>query len=374
MTPERVASFAHLSGDDNPLHMNAEAARRYGFPARVAHGGILLAEISRIIGTELPGKGSLWMSSEIQFQAPVLVGTAVSIEATVAHVSTAVNVAIVEFRASRETDGAVVLAGSAKVMILEESMPLSYRPIHEQRVIVTGGTRGLGRIVTRTLLDAGATVLAVYREDAEAAASLEAERGGGAGTLHVARCDVRDSGAVAEMLAFAGEQLGSVDSFVHAASPALGDVPFEALDWSIMSAFLETYVKACIEIVQGCLPHFRGRGAGRVVLVGSEVVQAPRRSWTHYVTAKSAFIGLVRALAVELAEDQVTANLVSPGVLQGSADLSPNAKSMTRTATPLKRLVTEEEVGEVVAFLLGKGGSFITGANIPLTGGRVFLA
>jgi NAD(P)-dependent dehydrogenase (short-subunit alcohol dehydrogenase family) len=67
-------------------------------------------------------------------------------------------------------------------------------------------------------------------------------------------------------------------------------------------------------------------------------------------------------------------SLVSPGVLHGSDDFPVKMKSMTRNATPLKRLASEEEVAEVVTFLLEKGSSFISGANLPLSDARVFLS
>lgn len=374
VTPEVVRRFAHASGDENPLHMDFDSARRLGFPSRVAHGAILLAEISRIIGTELPGEGSLWLSSDVEFQAPVYVGDTVVVDAVIAHVSGALDVVVMEFGARRESDGVHVLTGTAKVMVLEERMALSFRPLDQQRIIVSGGTRGLGRVISRTLMDAGATVIALYRSDSAAAEHLAEEARNASGTLHNVCCDVADSRAVEDLFGFIRDDVGGVDSFVHAASPPLEDLPFEELTWDSVQSFLEVSVKGCLEIVKGCAPYFRSAGVGRVVLLGSEAVQAPRRHWTHYVVAKSSYIGLVRALAVELAESNTTVNMISPGTLHASDILPQNVKAMTRNATPLKRLASEEEVGEVVAFLLEKGGSFMSGANIPLTGGRIFFA
>ncbi len=82
-----VDDFAAASGDRNPIHMRRDAARAHGFPDRVAHGAILIAEVSRIIGLELPGPGALWISSEFEFIRPVYVGSEVEVEAGVRHVS-----------------------------------------------------------------------------------------------------------------------------------------------------------------------------------------------------------------------------------------------------------------------------------------------
>jgi 3-oxoacyl-[acyl-carrier protein] reductase len=140
----------------------------------------------------------------------------------------------------------------------------------------------------------------------------------------------------------------------------------------VLQGFLATYVKGGLELVQRLMPSFQESGAGRVVFIGSEAVQSPRKHWAHYVTAKSAYLGLMRALSVELAEFGATVNLVSPGLLHTSDVLPDNVKTLTRNATPLKRLASEEEVAEVVLFLLEKGGSFISGSDIPLSGARVF--
>ena len=374
LTSDVVAAFARFSGDDNPLHLEVEAARARGFGRRVAHGGILLAEISRVIGTELPGRGSLWLSSEIEFRAPAFVGDTVIVEATVEHVSVAVSVALLSLRVTRESDATVVLEGTAKVQLLEEAMSLVFKPLDTQRVVVTGGTRGLGRAVTLALLEAGARVAALYRSDAGSAESLVRDAGEGAERLITLQCDVTRTEEVASAFAAIESGLGGVDSFVHAATPRVNDVPLQSLDWSVFQSFLETYIKGALEIVQRCQPHFQAEAGGRVVLIGSEATQAPKREWAHYVTAKSANVGFVRALALELADVQATANLVSPGTLHTSDVLPGNVKAMTKNATPLKRLATEEEVSEVVLFLLERGGSFISGSNIPITGGRVFLA
>src|SRR4051794_34989536 len=74
MSTEVIERFASLSGDDNPLHMNEQIASGYGFERPVAHGMLSVAAISRLIGTELPGRGSLWVSHDVRFSAPVLAG------------------------------------------------------------------------------------------------------------------------------------------------------------------------------------------------------------------------------------------------------------------------------------------------------------
>ena len=118
---ENMRDFAELSGDQNPIHVDDDSARRFGFPRRVAYAGVLLAEISRIIGTRLPGPGALCLSYQFDFKAPVYVAEAVVFETVLAHFSPATSSVLVKFVARREHDGVVALTGSASVKVGQES-------------------------------------------------------------------------------------------------------------------------------------------------------------------------------------------------------------------------------------------------------------
>ena len=112
-----MRAFAELSGDTNPIHVDGDSARRSGFPRRIAYAGLLLAEVSRIIGTRIPGPGSLCVSYQFDFKAPVLVGESVLFEVTVTHYSEAARVALLGFVVRREHDQEVAMEGSATVRI-----------------------------------------------------------------------------------------------------------------------------------------------------------------------------------------------------------------------------------------------------------------
>ena len=118
---ENMRDFADLSGDRNPIHVDDDSAQRFGFPRRVAYAGVLLAEISRIIGTQLPGPGALCLSYQFDFKAPVYVGEAVVFETVLAHFSPATGSVLVKFVARREHDGVTAMTGSASVKVGEES-------------------------------------------------------------------------------------------------------------------------------------------------------------------------------------------------------------------------------------------------------------
>ena len=112
-----VAAFAELSADDNPLHMDEQVARASGFPKRVAHGMLALSAISRLIGTQLPGPGSLWVSQELKFPTPVFVGDALTAQVTVEQISNAAGLVKLRTEVRNKDSGSLVLTGSAMIKI-----------------------------------------------------------------------------------------------------------------------------------------------------------------------------------------------------------------------------------------------------------------
>ena len=87
VTEADLDAFARLSGDLNPLHLDAAFARARGFKGRVVYGGLMIAAVSRLLGTKLPGAGCLWQELNLQFTAPLYAGERAAVVATVSHAS-----------------------------------------------------------------------------------------------------------------------------------------------------------------------------------------------------------------------------------------------------------------------------------------------
>jgi acyl dehydratase len=119
VTEQDVAAFARLSHDTNPLHVDSSVAHAFGFPRPVAHGLLTLASISRLIGTELPGPGALWLSQNLQFLTPVLVGDRLTARVEVTHVSKGAGVVVLGTEVFNLSSNARSLAGTANVKVLQ---------------------------------------------------------------------------------------------------------------------------------------------------------------------------------------------------------------------------------------------------------------
>jgi acyl dehydratase len=115
VTEDDMAAFAALSGDYNPLHVDAAFASAQGFAGRVVYGALLLAKISTMIGMELPGRDSLWTGVQMQFVSPLVVGDTATLDATVVQVSAATR--SIELKLHIRCDERVIARGKASVSI-----------------------------------------------------------------------------------------------------------------------------------------------------------------------------------------------------------------------------------------------------------------
>ena len=113
--PGTVEAAVAFSGDTNPIHTSETAAASAGIGAPIAHGLILLGLLSKLIGTRLPGPGSIWFSSELVFKAPVRVGDRVTLRVTVTQISVAARAVVLAVAA--RVDPTTVLEGSVKVRV-----------------------------------------------------------------------------------------------------------------------------------------------------------------------------------------------------------------------------------------------------------------
>jgi acyl dehydratase len=116
VTAEEVDSFARLSGDVNPIHLDDAFGRQHGFRGRVVHGALMSAFISRILGTQLPGPGCLWLSQTMRFTRPVYVAEPIEVAVSVVHKSESLRTLVLETTV-KDLRGETLLVGEAKVSV-----------------------------------------------------------------------------------------------------------------------------------------------------------------------------------------------------------------------------------------------------------------
>ncbi|MGZ7443449.1 SDR family oxidoreductase [Paenibacillus sp. TH7-28] len=372
VTEERVHAFSALSGDVNPLHISLREARQYGFDKPVAHGAILLSEISRIIGTELPGEGALWSDVSLTFLGPVFWGDILDIEVEVLRCSAVTQMAKLSFLVKTKETGREILTGTCLVMVLKKFNGRLTMPQKSERIVlVTGGSRGAGLACVTEFLKEGYTTLSLSRRNSEGLELLQQQY---EGQLHVLCADVSDKSAVSLALKQARDVCGPVNMIVHGASPVPVKASLQEDTYEAVQKFMDVYVGGLTAILNECLPSMTRNRFGRIVTLGtSYILGPPPRSMYPYVIAKEALWGMTKSLAADYGGFGITCNMVSPSMMLTdlTAGISNPFKMAEAEKNPMKRLAEPEEVAKTVMFLCEEGASFINGTNTPITGGGI---
>jgi 3-oxoacyl-[acyl-carrier protein] reductase len=239
-----------------------------------------------------------------------------------------------------------------------------------QVVIVTGGSRGLGRAIVDLFGAEGADVTFFYREN-DAAAAEVMSRGQAAGfRIAAVRVDVRQPAACAHAVERVAERRGQIDVLVNN-SGIIRDNLLGALDDEELRDVLETNVGGVFNVTRAVVPHMIARRAGAIINISSAAGEKGGRGQTNYAASKGAINALTRALAVELAPRRIRVNAVAPGVIETdlSREIREHAGEEVLSRILLRRFGTTMDVAPVVVFLASRHAQYITGQVWHVDGG-----
>lgn len=236
--------------------------------------------------------------------------------------------------------------------------------------LVTGSARNIGRAIAIELARAGAAVMVNARAaagDAEAVAD-EIRRAGGQADATVA--DVGDPTSSARLIAATVARFGRLDVLVNNAS-VRRETEFERLDYAEWREILGTTLDGAYLCCRAALPHLAAAGRGAIVNIGGVSSHLGARRRAHVIAAKAGLEGLTRALAHDLAPQQITVNCVVPGLI--ATERSGQEPAHHAALHPLVgRRGRPEEIAALVRFLCGPDARYITGQTIHASGG-VFM-
>lgn len=239
--------------------------------------------------------------------------------------------------------------------------------LRDKVVLVTGGGRGIGAGIVRALARHGATVAINYnasREKAEAlAASVE--------NAEAFQCDVLDQDAVLRMIDAIRNRFGRIDGVVNNAIAGRQDVRLEDAAWEHYSNSFDYGAKAVINTVKAVRPIMARQGGGRIVNIVSEQWNFGAAGWSVYMAGKGAMVGISRSLADELGPENITVNMVAPGWMKTDKVTPETNTAPYEASVPLRRQADCEEIGNTCVFLISDLASYVTGAYIPVAGGKV---
>jgi 3-oxoacyl-[acyl-carrier protein] reductase len=234
--------------------------------------------------------------------------------------------------------------------------------------LVTGGSRGIGAAIVRSLAKSGFTVAVNCLTNEEMARKV-LEEAGGRGAVYAA--DARDHAQVEAMVRKVEADLGPVAAAVHNANVSFPMGPYWEQPWDAVSAKLLGEMGAFHALARAVLPGMLARKWGRVVAVSSSLSRFASEGFAAHASAKSALDGACRVLAREAGPSGVTVNVVAPGLVEtdATAHMPAETKGFISAMTPLRRVAVPTDIGGVVAFLCTEEAGWITGQYLPLNGG-----
>jgi 3-oxoacyl-[acyl-carrier protein] reductase len=239
-------------------------------------------------------------------------------------------------------------------------------------VLVTGGSRGIGRAVAREFASAGATVVVQYRQDRRAAEEVLAELGPGA---HLAlQADVADPGQVQTLVQSVVERLGGIGVLVNNAG-VYERHPVPTTDYAewqeAWRRTIDTNLIGPANLVHCVVPHMIAAGGGRIVNVTSRGASRGEPEHPAYGASKAGLNSLSQSLAQALAPHGIYVTAVAPGFVEtdmAAPYLDGAEGAAVRAQSPLGRAATPEEIARVIVFLASPGTEYAIGAIVDVNG------
>jgi 3-oxoacyl-[acyl-carrier protein] reductase len=236
--------------------------------------------------------------------------------------------------------------------------------------LVTGAGRNIGRAIALALAEAGAAVVVNGRRDKAqvdaVVGEIEAQGGRAFGYL----ADVADSDAIYMMVKAIDARFGRIDYLINNAALRRAQA-LEQMTPALWREVMAVTLDGQFYCALAYLPYLKASGAVAIVNIGGLTAHTGARDRTHVVTAKAGLIGLTRALASELAEQNITVNLVSPGMI-GAPPATLPQQQQPRFSTLTGARGAPEDIAGMVRFLCGPQARYITGQTIHVNGGAYF--
>ena len=241
-----------------------------------------------------------------------------------------------------------------------------------QVAIVTGGGRGIGAGISKQLTDHGAGVAVVYHQDADSANATVERLAAAGGDIAAFQCDIRCPDSVQGMVDGVVERFGRIDGLINNAIAGRQYASFDEATRQDYQDMLDYGCHAVINTIRAVRPVMREQGRGRVVNIVTELWNMGSAEWSTYLSGKGAMVGLSRSLATELGPDGITINMVAPGwMATEKVDRESDGSKNFAAQLPVRYHGTGEEIGRGCVFFLSELGDYVTGAYLPVTGGRI---
>lgn len=220
--------------------------------------------------------------------------------------------------------------------------------------VVTGANGGLGSHVTKALLDAGATVIGVSRKIEQSEFPAR--------TFVALPAELSTAQGARQMVASVARRFGTIDILVHTVGGFAGGMSIAETDDKTFQGMLDMNLNSTFYLLRAVIPVMRKAGNGRIVAIGSRAAADPGAGVGAYSASKAAMVSLIRTVAIENMDADITANVILPGTI----DTPANRKFMADA--DFSKWVQPENIASLITWLVGDSGKDVNGAVIPFYG------
>ena len=253
----------------------------------------------------------------------------------------------------------------------------SYASLEGRVVIVTGGGQGIGRGYAHYFAAQGA-IPVIAELDGESARRVAAEIVADHGPALALQTDVGDEDSVAAMAAKALDAFGRIDILINNAAvfSRITMAPFWELPVEEWKAAMHVNITGSMLCARAVAPAMMEAGWGRIVNISSGTHVKGRPNYLHYITSKSAMVGMSRSMARELGGYGITVNTFWPGVMQTEIDRPSVPRHLFKTMTQaqaLQRQGTIHDLAKAMLFICSEEAGYISGQNLVVDGGSSFI-
>ena len=236
-----------------------------------------------------------------------------------------------------------------------------------KNVLITGGSRGIGKAMVELFAKGGWRVAFTYKSSDAEAASLAAKTG----ALAI-KADSASRDEIERAAELAIRELSGIDCLVNNAGVSSFSL-FTELTYEDFRQHMAVNLDAAFLYSKAVIPGMISKGGGSIINISSMWGLVGSSCEVHYSTAKAALIGMTKALAKELGPSGIRVNAIAPGLIDTDMNSSLSKQDIEELvdSTPLMRIGTPDDIASIACFLAGDGASFITGAVINASGGYV---
>lgn len=240
--------------------------------------------------------------------------------------------------------------------------------------LIVGGSGGIGFETARLLCDENVNVCLTYFNNEDKIRKKLSEHK--IGNFELYKINVKDEESIKNVISNILQKHEKIDSVVYSVSSSVVHKKIYDLNWSDFQEHIDAQIKGLFILVKILLPLIKSNHKIKFVVVLTDgCMGKPPSMLSHYVTAKYGLMGLVKCMVSELASNNCTFNMVSPGMIK--TDLLANFPSklveITAYNNPMKRIAEPEDVARVIYFLISDDSDYLNGVNITINGGNIIF-